>query len=871
MVKVFISSTKKDLSRHREAVTKALRKNDYFPVEMEDFGARDVDPVTGCLRLVAESRLFIGIYAWRYGYVPPGAARSITAEELEQARRLGKPRFYFLVDESYPWPASPDVPEESPERRELLRALKDSLLSEQMVAFFTTPDQLALEVVTALRRWELAQAPAHGRRRQLLDLLDEVERYWVKSVLMRSVQETGLLSRDREDRPDEVAQPWEPPAWAERGAAKLLPPRTPLDLFVASGRRLLILGEGGYGKTTDLLQLAGGLVELARDDSEQPVPVVLKLGSWGRMSRHLAGWMGREIHAHYKLDLALVRSCIDGDSLLPLLDGLDEVEPRYRNACARAINEFLADHPACGLAVSCRSDVNDELGERLDLRSAYALWPLSAAALERYLAAGGPGAEPLRAAVAQQGWRELACTPLLLVMMERILRGAGAAGLDAAPAPPAKATPGSGAGPRQLLTVYVQVMLQQSARPLRFAAARTRRGLAWLACQMSTHRLALFQLDELQPSWLRGSARVWAYAVASRAFGGALLLLPIALLRPAAFLVPVGLAAGAFAGLLDGRRLRNTSAAPAAGANEAKAPGAPEPLVHRPAARAVAIGGAAMLCFSLFAGLSQRAAGELNWRLDLPEGLRYGLFYGVLFGLVFGLRLGRRERGDTEISAGLTRSGWSWSKSRRGAGWPLALVALLWLIECLRSWLGVNSRFGLLFCLLLGLVASTVGGVVGGLLGDLEEEPAGTARRHPGLRPALAGTARVGGRALLMVAAALWAVLLLLALVFDVQFGAGEWRAPAFAALALGWWSALALRGLDLVQHFTLRLLLWCEGIFPLRWVRFLDQAVDCNLMHRVGPGYEFIHPWLLAELAAGAPSDPNAGSAAAEPARKSY
>ena len=80
--RVFISSTKVDLPRHRDAVKEALIKNGYFPIEMDDFGARDVDPVTGCLRLVAESQLFLGIYAWRYGYVPPGRERSITAECL---------------------------------------------------------------------------------------------------------------------------------------------------------------------------------------------------------------------------------------------------------------------------------------------------------------------------------------------------------------------------------------------------------------------------------------------------------------------------------------------------------------------------------------------------------------------------------------------------------------------------------------------------------------------------------------------------------------------------------------------------------------------------------------------------------------------
>jgi hypothetical protein len=841
--KVFISSTKIDLSRHRAAVRDALLENGFFPVEMEDFGARDVDPETGSLRLVAESQLFVGIYAWRYGYVPPGAERSITAEELEQARRLGKPRFYFLVDETYSWPADPEVPAESAEQGERLRALKESLRREQMVATFGTPEQLALQVATALNKWQQAKVQAPPRPLQLLDLLDKVERFWIKDELERSLPASGLLMRDREERPGDVAQPWQMPGWAASGAARLLPPRTPVDLFVGCGRRLLILGEGGCGKTIDLLQLARGLAALARDDASQPVPVVLKLGPWGRGSRRLDDWMASEIHKRHKLDPALVQGWIESDSLLPLLDGLDEVEPSCRDACAQAIDEFLAAHTKCGMAVTCRGDVNDELGQRLDLRAAYALRPLSDAALDRLAAAAG--AATLRAALREPGWRELARTPLFLLMMERVLSAGGATDLGTLAARPAgSGLPDLDGDRRRVLAAYVQQMLEGrlSERPLTFPPARTRRGLAWLAGQMSRRHMALFQLDELQPSWLGGPARMWTYAIASRALGGALLMLPVALLRPAPFLLLVGLAVGAAAGLLDGQRLR----APAAPA------GTVRPLSQRPAARALAVGGAAMACFLLFGALSLALVGGLRWRLDLADGLRYGLFFGVLLGLVFGLRRGRGERGDTEIAAGLSRSRWSWSKSLRGAAWPPLLVALWCLIEWLRRALTGYSRFagmgGLQFCLLLAVVASALGGLVGGLLGDVEEDPAGTRRRRPGLRPAFAATARAGWHALLGAAAVLWAVLL--ALASFSRFGAEEWRAPAFAALTLGLWTALALRGLDLVQHLSLRLLLAAAGVFPLRWVRFLDQAVACNLMHRAGAGYQFIHPWLAAELA---------------------
>lgn len=924
--RVFISSTKKDLERYREAVTQALAENGYEPVGMEKFHASDESPVVDCKRQVAESQLFVGIYAWRYGYVPDGAKTSITEQEFQQAFWLGRPRFCFLADESHPWPAAPAATEESAERREQLRVFKASVQEKEVVERFTSPEGLARQVIAALRDHEERQKRARLARPELGRLLGQVEGS-LAEYLSQSLPKAGLLARDRESRSGDVAQALDPPAWIERREARLLPPGTPLDLFVASERRLLILGECGCGTTTDLLQVAGGLVELARYAPEQPVPVVLRLGSWGPLSRRLAGWMAGEMltgyKTLYKLDPALVRDWIEQDRLLPLLDGLEEVERGCRHACVCAINEFLAAHPKCGLAVSCRSDAYQDLDERLALRDAYALRPLRDAALDEFLAAGGAGAEPLRAALQEPGRRELARIPLRLVVLDRMLCRTGSTTQAAAPAAlessladtPAAATaeslpPHAGDGLRPLMAAYFREMLRHPPQPL---PARSGPSLVWLAARMKAHHLELFQLERLQPSWLPGASRVWIYAVASRALGGALLLLPVAVWRPDwTYLLLVGLAAGAVAGALDGWRLRAIEAAVPAVA--ASAAGTLKSLPHGPAARAWAIGGAAMIFFNLFAALSLCHARLLHLPGDLPNGLQFGLLYGALFGLVFGLRRGLRERGDTEIAAGLTRSRWSWGKCRQGALWTLLLLALWWLIERLRARLGqvVYVDSVLLF---VSVVVSAIAGLACGLLGDVVEEDDSDASRRrslpPGLRRAIAENTHAAWRVLQGVAVALgvllliltlalkladvlfadsiawlaassavlalgvwcalalrgrdlvrhpalrralWTVLLLSTLV-AVGFGGTLWHETAFWGLTVGWWCFLALRGLDFVQHYTLRLLLRVDDAFPFRWVRFLDQAVACDLMHRAGSGYEFFHIELRDALAAGAPA----------------
>jgi hypothetical protein len=52
--------------------------------------------------------------------------------------------------------------------------------------------------------------------------------------------------------------------------------------------------------------------------------------------------------------------------------------------------------------------------------------------------------------------------------------------------------------------------------------------------------------------------------------------------------------------------------------------------------------------------------------------------------------------------------------------------------------------------------------------------------------------------------------------------------------------------GLFSIQHLFTRLTLWLSGKAPLRYVHFLNSAVDIVLLRRVGGGYAFIHRTLL-------------------------
>jgi hypothetical protein len=86
-MRVFVSSTYDDLVEHRRAVDDALVRLNLQSGRMEVFGAGPRAPVEKCLEEVANSDLFVGIYAHRYGFVPVDNRVSITELEYREALR----------------------------------------------------------------------------------------------------------------------------------------------------------------------------------------------------------------------------------------------------------------------------------------------------------------------------------------------------------------------------------------------------------------------------------------------------------------------------------------------------------------------------------------------------------------------------------------------------------------------------------------------------------------------------------------------------------------------------------------------------------------------------------------------------------------
>lgn len=153
-LRIYISSTFSDLEPYREAVYKALRKLRHDVIAMEDYVATDKRPLDKCLADVESCDVYVGIFAWRYGYIPEKdnpKQKSITEREFRHAVEKGKPCLIFLLAEEAPWPKT--LMEKGTDETQL-EALRKELAEAYAASFFHSQDKLAELVVTAVTRWK---------------------------------------------------------------------------------------------------------------------------------------------------------------------------------------------------------------------------------------------------------------------------------------------------------------------------------------------------------------------------------------------------------------------------------------------------------------------------------------------------------------------------------------------------------------------------------------------------------------------------------------------------------------------------------------------------------------------------------------------
>ena len=123
-----------------------------------------------CQGDVAKCDTYVGVFAWRYGYVPKGKSnpKRVSVTELEYATAIRKkiPALLFLLKDDAKWPY--DLKDKNLKRIRKVR----SRLKSRCAAYFADGKELALEVLAALR---VLESTRFAKQLEAIDVIQKAQ------------------------------------------------------------------------------------------------------------------------------------------------------------------------------------------------------------------------------------------------------------------------------------------------------------------------------------------------------------------------------------------------------------------------------------------------------------------------------------------------------------------------------------------------------------------------------------------------------------------------------------------------------------------------------------------------------------------------
>jgi tetratricopeptide (TPR) repeat protein len=147
-MKVFVSSTTKDLEEARKKVCEQLLKLDMQPVSMDSYVSDQRPPMQLDDDKVKECDAFVIIVGHLYGSCPKGEEKSFTELEYEVAVASGMDVYPFLASDKFP--LSPNLREDDATYKKL-QAFRKRLEEEHTPSYFDNADILCADAVAALK------------------------------------------------------------------------------------------------------------------------------------------------------------------------------------------------------------------------------------------------------------------------------------------------------------------------------------------------------------------------------------------------------------------------------------------------------------------------------------------------------------------------------------------------------------------------------------------------------------------------------------------------------------------------------------------------------------------------------------------------
>ena len=402
MARIFVSSTYLDLKECREQICLILRRAGHEDLSMEYYATRENHLVDRRLSDVASSDLYVGIFAWRYGWIPqqdnPNQL-SITELEYRQALRAGKECLIFLLHEDAPWPRK------YIDTDGRIDQLRNELIANHRCAYFNSAQEISSVAGPAIHQWASQRGlvssglsiqefdletyyAALRKRYQRLDLegltppqKEEYLQLQLRLVFVeQSVREDPPpieLSKEvweklhrereihREDFPigmaiDDIRR--------VRDTYYEKPVQSVLDVLTDTrSNRVIILGDPGSGKSTLARYVLLSLLDASGNEKLNTafagyVPFLIELRSYaglraeGKCQSFLEFLENRGREEGWHITEAMLRQYLKNNKkALVILDGLDEIfDPEDRERITSQIVEFASDYPDSHILATSR-------------------------------------------------------------------------------------------------------------------------------------------------------------------------------------------------------------------------------------------------------------------------------------------------------------------------------------------------------------------------------------------------------------------------------------------------------------------------------------------------------------------------------------
>ena len=359
-------------------------------------------------------------------------------------------------------------------------------------------------------------------------LLEDITRE-VEGRLESSLHDAVLINLLKEKHQELVECRWAVEVKIGNQPTTQLAPRTKIievfDQKAISGK-LLILGAPGAGKTTTLLEIAKDLCDRALNNPDEPIPVLFSLAAWKDdkqampAARNLSfvDWLVAELNERRGVRVDLGRHWLENHQILPLLDGLDELEPMRQERCVQAINQFL-EQAYCPkhLVVCSRRDEYELCNTQLQLNGAVCLQPLTYAQIHEYLVEVGRP-ELWQSIKNDPEQLKSVKTPLFLSLMTLAYEEISIEEWQKHNSPQARR--------RYLFDAYIERMLKREIKYRWYAKGKepspeqTKHWLVWLTLRLKEESRDEFLIEKMQPTWLQTRVQKQIYHIGIGLIGG---------------------------------------------------------------------------------------------------------------------------------------------------------------------------------------------------------------------------------------------------------------------------------------------------------------------------------------------------------------